>query len=183
MQSANEVDWARLEKELVYEERPFRVSQMRSRAMEFGISLKAAIQMRRRFLLEELENWAEYIESPIMGFYSFDGLFRLPFGSLFEITEELKALPILLQPPSKDEVTQEMIDRANAVRIDEIVEFRNGMVRCINPDHEDKNPSMYHATKVNRAMCQGCGASYDAIGVIMKTEGLKFKDAVRRLCN
>lgn len=38
--------------------------------------------------------------------------------------------------------------------------------RCLNPDHEDKNPSMSYDQRAHRVKCFACGASYDLFDLI-----------------
>jgi len=38
--------------------------------------------------------------------------------------------------------------------------------RCLNPSHEDKNPSMSSDSNRDRVHCFGCGADYDILALI-----------------
>ena len=39
---------------------------------------------------------------------------------------------------------------------------REVLIRCLNPNHDDRNPSMYIGDDVNHiAHCRSCGASYN----------------------
>lgn len=54
------------------------------------------------------------------------------------------------------------------------------VIRCISPDHEDKNPSMQITG--NFAYCHGCGATFDAIEILrLQKPELSFKEAVEEL--
>lgn len=59
-----------------------------------------------------------------------------------------------------------------------------GKMRCINPGHVDKEPSMGYDSKKKRVHCFGCGKSYDLFDVI----GLDYPDCamfsqqVRKAC-
>lgn len=53
--------------------------------------------------------------------------------------------------------------------------------RCVNPAHDDKNPSMWVNPAKRMIFCNACGASYDAIAFVEQMEGCGFKDAVTKL--
>lgn len=42
----------------------------------------------------------------------------------------------------------------------------NRPFRCLNPKHEDKNPSMAFDRKHNRCVCFSCGAKYDIFDIV-----------------
>lgn len=75
--------------------------------------------------------------------------------------------------------TQEEIDRANSHPIENLIEVRRGVAKCISGSHSDKHPSM--DVRNNFAYCYACGYSGDVISVAQKLYGLSFQDAVRRL--
>ena len=41
---------------------------------------------------------------------------------------------------------------------------------CLNPEHEDKTPSMSYDRKHNRVKCFGCGATWDLYDLIAVEE-------------
>lgn len=47
----------------------------------------------------------------------------------------------------------------------------NKPFNCLNPKHEDRNPSMAYDKQNNRCICFSCGARYDIFDVI----GLDYK--------
>jgi DNA primase catalytic core len=49
------------------------------------------------------------------------------------------------------------------------------------PFHEDKNPSFVVSPEKNLFHCLGCGAGGSVIDLVMKLDGLDFKEAVRKL--
>lgn len=78
----------------------------------------------------------------------------------------------------KEKITESKIARAKEYPLDKIIEInRAGFARCIW--HNDKNPSMF--CKNNFAHCFSCGKSGDTIEVIMKLQGISFKEAVLKL--
>lgn len=54
------------------------------------------------------------------------------------------------------------------------------LFRCINPNHDDKTPSMKFFDRDHKTFCHGCRASYDLIDVIGIMENLSFEDALKR---
>lgn len=80
----------------------------------------------------------------------------------------------------KDEVTQEMIERAKEYPIANIIEInRTGFACCLW--HDEKTASM-KLTKHNRLHCYGsCSKSFDSIDTVRRLHGLSFLDAVKAL--
>lgn len=58
------------------------------------------------------------------------------------------------------------------------------LFRCINPEHNDKTPSMSYHAKTHRLHCFGCGASYDLFEVIAMDypECDSFPRQVKKAC-
>lgn len=54
--------------------------------------------------------------------------------------------------------------------------------KCLNPAHNDDDPSMSYDKANHQAHCFGCGAKYDVIDLIMIHEHKDFKEAVDRAC-
>jgi DNA primase len=60
----------------------------------------------------------------------------------------------------------------------------SNMIRCINPHHDDKTPSMYIYDEINIAKCFGrCNKGYDTIEIVRAIDGKEFEDAVMFLYN
>lgn len=83
-------------------------------------------------------------------------------------------------PASKgNKITRDMIDRAKEYPIENLIEVKNKVARCISGEHEDKKPSM--SVKHNKVKCYSCGYREDSIGVAQKIFGLSWPDAVKKL--
>lgn len=53
----------------------------------------------------------------------------------------------------------------------------NGLFTCLNPEHEDRHPSMSYYKKANKCICFSCGAKYDLFDLIgMDYNVDSFKD-------
>lgn len=82
----------------------------------------------------------------------------------------------------KGGITEEDVIRAKAYPIDDLIEVtrRDGFVNCIF--HGEKTPSMKVYRKENRWWCYGaCADGGDTIDYVMRSEGLDFVEAVKRL--
>ena len=55
--------------------------------------------------------------------------------------------------------------------------------RCLNPNHEDKHPSMSFDEKRNIVHCFSCGASYSIIDLAMRDKNMSLKEAKEYLSN
>lgn len=96
--------------------------------------------------------------------------------SLRRATAELEYLHAPKDADSR-QVSKEMIDRARAYPLENLVETSKGMMLC--PLHEDKTPSFL--VKNGYGYCFSCRGSLDSIGYLMKVKGLSFPESVRKL--
>lgn len=87
-------------------------------------------------------------------------------------------------------ISQHMIDYVKSIPIRDVLAHydvkipENNMIRCINPHHEDKTPSMYIYDEINIAKCFGkCNKGYDGIEIVRAIDGKGFEDAVMFLYN
>lgn len=97
---------------------------------------------------------------------------------LLRYWKELEAL--LRCEEWNDNVTSEMIERARQADIRDFVETnKRRFARCVNPEHEDRNPSMY--IKNGFAYCFSCGWSGDVIDIVMNKYDIKFLEAVKMI--
>lgn len=73
------------------------------------------------------------------------------------------------------------IERAKGVLLTELLSF-NGGGNALCPFHSETEGSLHYYKDNNKAWCfGGCGRGYDAIDIVMKQEGVGFKEAVERL--
>ena len=82
----------------------------------------------------------------------------------------------------KGGISEEDVLRAKAYPIDDLIEVtrRDGFVNC--SFHGEKTPSMKVYKKENRWWCYGaCASGGDTIDYVMRSEGLDFVEAVKRL--
>lgn len=87
--------------------------------------------------------------------------------------------PKKLRQEEKQDMPGDMVEMAKAVPVDSLLEFQGGYTHCLW--HSEDNPSLHHHEKTNRVKCFSCGFGGSAIDIVMKRDGLGFKDAVRVL--
>ncbi len=68
------------------------------------------------------------------------------------------------------------------------IEDAQSPFHCLNPEHNDNNPSMSFDSKRNKVHCFSCGVDWDIFDVVQATEELPkgkdgFKDALNILCD
>ena len=76
-------------------------------------------------------------------------------------------------------VTEAMIQQAREIPIETVMGVDKGPVKCINPLHNDRVPSL--RIDGGFAYCYGCSWSADSIKVAMTLWGLGFHAAIKRL--
>ena len=80
-------------------------------------------------------------------------------------------------------ITDEMIERAKAVPIEDLYDGRIVRGTGLCPFHNEATPS-FHIWNDNRWHCFGaCGIGGDSVAFYMKANGVDFKTAVRKLNN
>jgi hypothetical protein len=76
-------------------------------------------------------------------------------------------------------LTDRDIALAKEYPIDELIEFKHGMAKCIW--HDEKTSSMHYYARTNTVHCFGCGKSGDSIDVYQVLNGCDFISAVKAL--
>lgn len=93
---------------------------------------------------------------------------------------ELKVMEKLLVFKRRpDEITEEMIEQAREYPVDRLVDFCRGKATAWC--HNDRNPSMYHATRKNLAVCPVCDKKFNPIDILIYRDGYTFPEAVKAL--
>lgn len=152
-----------------------------SNAKNFGISPQKAIKCRLNYLANEIKEWIDMVN---------DGRATQDFASicLKPLYDESLELNTLLKdtslsyktlPSNNSYISETDIQIAKDYPIDKIVKFVRG--RAHAPCHNDKNPSLYHGTRLNIAVCPVCDRKFNPIQWLMFTEEMSFKEAVSYL--
>ena len=103
-------------------------------------------------------------------------LIRAEPDYVFVPTEEK---PKKQRQEEKQDMTGDMVEVAKGVPVDSLLEFQGGYAQCLW--HNEDHPSLHHHEKTNRVKCFSCGFGGSAIDIVMKRDGLGFKDAVKVL--
>lgn len=138
-------------------------------AKAMGKNRLAAARIRLRYLKQQVDFMLPS-QHPVVLFWANNMLKeanQLMKHMYFEPTER------------KDSITAEDVEAARNYKVDRLIEFRNGKAQAWC--HEDKNPTLNHMNKVNKAYCWACGKYFNSIDVLMKRDGMKFIEAVKSL--
>lgn len=151
------------------------IYEIRHHAEEMEVPFKEALFMRFRFVRAEmLKELAEMdaTDCPVMS--------RVALNRFMELAREQRAL--LMAAKQKNTtvgITDEQIERARQYPVTQLIDFQRGKSRAWC--HEDRNPSLYLAPRINKAVCPVCAKYFDPIAIVMGRDGLTFTEAVRRL--
>lgn len=153
-------------------------------ADDFDLSVQEVIHYRRRALNEELEQLDQ--ENSFYREYPYLDELNAEYGiqAVIECEErrrkvmaELDVIKRVTLP--KMGITDDDIESARRYPVDKLIDFSRGKAKAFC--HEDKNPSMFHGTKFNLAICPVCDKKFDSIAILMQRDGVAFKDAVNQL--
>lgn len=168
-----------------------RLSEIKEKAEEMGVSLVYAITCRMNYLRQRQAELDKSLEE----YFAFDNMdatnlaicnhyYLEGMNEFVSISKELHYLAIALKYKGKvkeDEITEEMIERARRHPIELILEFTRGKCRCLNPEHDDRNPSMFFANRTNHAICPVCDYKVDSIAAYQHVFSTDFRTAVKSL--
>ena len=96
----------------------------------------------------------------------------------------LQKVDISVEIAEKDGISQEDIDKAREVPIEDLYDGRlRGVTRLagVCPFHEEKTPSFTIFTNDNNFYCFGCNAHGDVIDYVMKLNKINFIEAIKQL--
>jgi len=159
---------------------------IKARADEIGVPLKWALDQRRQYLenrIEEQEAIAAQRVKELAGSSELEH--RLAMDRIERVEKAIRKAQFDLSRlksqhrAKRNGVSDEEIERAREYPIAQLLpnSVRRGMTLCCF--HEDRHPSM--SVKNNRAHCFSCNKTWDAIALVMELNGLEFIEAVRRL--
>lgn len=148
-------------------------------AIDMEVDVSFAIDCRIRYLSEVLDEYR------IAAFFSnnetTETAIRLWSKKCNEEIDYLKERKDMSQPKKKDfdSIDDFDIDRAKEFPIDSVIEFKNRKATAWC--HDDKDPSLMHLTRINKAKCYPCGKYFNPIDAYMHIHGVGFVDAVKAL--
>lgn len=162
---------------------------IRKAAEEMGVPFKVAAWTRCRYLREEniriagdIAWYQDFIntshthdDAVIAGHFA-----GQVFDELIANAKELRALTILINGHvRKENITDEQIEAAKLTPVESLIEFQRG--KSTAWCHPDKNPSLYHGTRKNLAVCPVCDRKFGPVDILMSRDGLSFVEAVQQL--
>jgi hypothetical protein len=147
-------------------------------AAKFEISPRAAANMRMRYLREKAHDLLKRSPvHPIAGYWANQAMNEILW--LLIETDKRERQMTTSRFVRVDRISDDDIEAAKEYPIEQLIDFQRG--KAFAWCHEDKNPSMFHATRTNKAICPVCDKFYNPIDVLMERDGMSFKDAVREL--
>ena len=141
------------------------------KARENEIDRVAAVRMRVRYLLQEIEvcEQANYDED-IMNMVIQDD-----YDEIYYLFGKIKRTEVYTE-----NITDEDIERAKEHPIENLIEL-DSRGKAIAWCHDDKNASMTLWKGKNRVRCWACSKTYNPIDILVERDGLTFIEAVKRL--
>lgn len=141
------------------------------KARENGIDRVAAVRMRVRYLLQEIDicEQANYDED-IMNIVIQDD-----YDEIYYLFGKIKRTEVYTES-----ITDEDIERAKEYPIENLIEL-DSRGKAIAWCHEDKNASMTLWKGKNKVRCWACSRTYNPIDILVERDGFSFIEAVKRL--
>jgi hypothetical protein len=155
-------------------------------AEEMELHKGFAIQAKKRFITRQLlfiDDDVDYYFGWVDGVFDINEVFALHSLDRLcreksKLKKEYERIMQILKPTTGD-ITEAMIESARAYPVEKLIEFNHGKATAFC--HEDKNPSMFHATRTNTAACPVCDRHYNSIDVLLQRDGMSFVAAVKQL--
>jgi len=162
----------------------YTIETLKSNAIAFGVPLEWAIERRTSYLNSEIKYYKEhqkYMVYMLSGssFTTKEFIMQSIGDSAKTIQGYKRELYTIThhEDIKKGDITGDMIAHAKDYPIENLIEVKRNMAKCIN--HSESHPSMN--CKNNFAYCHACGWTGDVIDIVMKTENLSFVEAVKKL--
>lgn len=141
------------------------------KARELGVDRVAAVKMRVRYLLQEIE----ICEQADYDYGVMNVIIQDDFDEIFYLFSKIKKTEV-----RNGNITDEDITRAKEYPIENLIEL-DSRGKAIAWCHDDKNPSMTLWKGKNRVRCWACSRTYNPIDILIERDGLSFIEAVKRL--
>lgn len=153
-----------------------KIHKITEQSEAFSTSTRYATEMRLRYLVDLAGQWDDYIGEKTD---------VIPAQDLSKIFKEIDSLRRFEQRlvkgvTLKQDITDEIIESAKTVPMDELFDFSRGRTKC--PFHGSKDNDLSWHKASNTVRCFGsCGKSWDTIAVVMFQNSCSFIDAVKTL--
>lgn len=160
---------------------------------DYGVDRVYALTCRRKYLTKRLWQIEDDVEQAVKDCTQCpetdqDGwqwAFAFLISTVHDLWDEKKRVKAELDQIRKllfrqeTGLSEEMIEAARRFPVDRLVEFTRGKATAWC--HEDRNPSLYHGTRRNVAVCPVCNRTFNPIDILMDRDGLSFAEAVKAL--
>jgi hypothetical protein len=151
-------------------------------AEDFGLDRAYVVNSRRRFLTSRLDTLDEQVKTfnpdnwPTRSFYYAYYALEATINAKEKVMRELDAMKRINTEAGLQDA---QIQAAREYDVSKLVEWqhRKSTAWC----HEDRRPSLTLLTRINQLWCPVCDKKFDAIGVLMDRDGMRFVDAVKAL--
>ena len=141
------------------------------KARENGIDRVAAVRMRVRYLLQEIE----ICEKAPYDYDVMNMIMQDNFDEIYYLFGKIKRTEVYTES-----ITDEDIERAKEYPVENLIEL-DSRGKAIAWCHDDKNASMTLWKGKNRVRCWACSKTYNPIDILVERDGLSFIEAVKRL--
>ena len=141
------------------------------KARENGIDRVAAVRMRVRYLLQEIE----ICEKAPYDYDVMNMIIQDDFDEIYYLFGKIKRTEVYTES-----ITDEDIERAKEYPVENLIEL-DSRGKAIAWCHDDKNASMTLWNGKNRVRCWACSKTYNPIDILVERDGLSFIEAVKRL--
>lgn len=156
------------------------IYEIRHHAEEMGIPFREALFMRFRYVRAEMLRELEEVDTPHPDEITEAVMDTLAINRFIELAKEQRALFMAVKHnDTPGRITDEMVQQARQYPVTQLIDFQRGKSRAWC--HDDRNPSLYLAPRVNRVVCPVCGKYFSSIDVLIERDGLSFPEAVRML--
>ena len=159
-------------------------NEIKRNSEEMGVPLEHVVWCRLRYLRQEMvKEEQDMEEAHERGDVTGDVIFLLSLNRFMELAKESQAIATAAKrrelPSKQGSITDEQIERARQYPVSQLIDFQKGKYSAWC--HEDKNPSMYLAPRINKAVCPVCNKYFSSIDILMERDGLTFTEAVKNL--
>lgn len=147
-----------------------------------SIPVKQAFAMRHNFIDETIKALKAEIalDGAVLRYCDDELEFRFFLeGMVFKMKQIKKLEASRPTKPTVGEITDADIEQARAYPVDQLIKFTRGKATAFC--HADKNPSMFHGSRLNVACCPVCDKTFNPVDVLMQRDGFSFIDAVKHL--
>ena len=150
----------------------------------FEVPFREAVYHRIRFVRREMREMGDGIDW-LAGFSGKGSdvavhMARLKLADFCNLAVELRRLSLCLNSVKQsNRISDEDIESAREYPVSLLVPFVRGKATAWC--HSDRNPSLFHGTRKNLAVCPVCDKKFGPIDICIERDGMSFSEAVKFL--